>query len=489
MIARPLRHAILIAVLICGVAQAPADPVGRAATPPRPAIADTVTHHTLVLPGRTLRFTATAGAIRLQTDSGVPRSDIAFIAYQQEDADPRTRKVTFVMNGGPGFASGWLNVGAVGPWRIPFNGGPSASPVLMPNAETWLDFTDLVFIDPADTGLSRILGNEEEGRKQFFSVEGDIGSLAAAIRLWLDQAQRNASPKYLLGESYGGFRGPRLARALASEQGTGLSGLILLSPLLDFGGRSEVFDPFAYAVRLPTMAAVARKATTRADVADVEHYAVNGFLVDATAGERNPAAIERRTARVAGFVGLPLDVVARYRGLIGIGDFARILNQATGRVTSLYDATVSIPDPYPEETRSHYPDPILDGLQAPVASAMVTLYETELNVRHEGTYRLQSPMAFKFWDWGHRQQGGAQSLDAMRQALALDPRLHVLIAHGLYDLVTPYFATQILLDQIPAASGGDRVRLVVYPGGHMFYSQDVSRAAFRAEAKKLIDAE
>lgn len=486
MVLKAIRIVLLAAALAAPAAwaQAPAD--NRIARPP---VADGVTRHALELPGRILRFTATAGAIRLNTDKGAPRADIAFIAYQMEEADPRTRKVTFVLNGGPGFASGWLNVGAIGPWRIPFAGGPSASPTLLPNAETWLDFTDLVFIDPADTGFSRILGNEEEVRKQLFSVEGDIRSIAETIRLWLDRAQRNTSPKYLLGESYGGFRGPRLARALAADQGTGLSGLVLLSPVLDFGGRSTVLDPLWYAAHLPSMTAAARGVSKRADLAEVEHYAVTEFLVDATAGERDPAAIDRRSARVAGFLGLAPAVVARSRGLIDNGVFAHELNRTAGRVTSLYDATISIPDPYPRQALSDYPDPVLDGLQAPVASAMVTLYETKLNTRPDGAYRLQSPTAFHQWDWGHGMQNQPQSMGGMRQALALDPHFHVLIAHGLYDLVTPYFATQLLLDQIPASSGGDRVRLVTYPGGHMFYSQDASRGAFREDGRKLFEAE
>lgn len=498
MVSRAVLIGFLAAALAVPLAwaQVPADlpaPASRpAAAPPKPLPAEAVTRHTLELPGRTLRFTATAGAIRLDTDKGAPRADIAFIAYQLDDADPRTRKVTFVLNGGPGVASGWLQVGAVGPWRIPFDGGPSASPALLPNADTWLDFTDLVFVDPADTGFSRILATDEEVRKRLFSVDGDIASLAETMRHWLDRAQRTISPKYLLGESYGGFRGPRLARVLAADQGTGLSGLVLVSPVLDFGGRSFVFDPFSYAQRLPTMTAAARAASgavSRADLADVERYAASEFLVDATAGERNPAAIERRSVRVAGFLGLAPAVVGRYRGLIDNQIFAHELNRASGRVTSLYDATVTIPDPFPRQALSDYPDPVLDGLQAPVTSAMVALYETKLNARQDGTYRLQSPSAFRQWDWGHGMHNQPQSLSAMRQALALDAHLHVLITHGLFDLVTPYFATQMLLDQIPAGSGGDRVRLTTYPGGHMFYSQDASRAAFRTDARKMYEAE
>jgi carboxypeptidase C (cathepsin A) len=473
----------------------PASPrQGSTPSTPKPLPADVTTHHTLELPGRTLKFRATAGAIRLMDDKGAPRADIAFIAYQLEDADPRTRKVTFVLNGGPGFASGWLQVGAVGPWRIPFGGdatAPSASPAPLPNAETWLDFTDLVFIDPVDTGFSRVLTTNEEARKRMFSVPGDIAYLAETIRMWVDRFDRSVSPKYILGESYGGFRAPRLARELASVQGTGVTGLVMVSPALDIPGRNYIFDPFYLASRLPSMAAAARAAqgpVTRAQLADVEQYAQSEFLVDATKGESDPAAIARRSEKVAAFIGLDPALVARYHGLIDPDIFLHELDRKTARVGSVYDATITTADPWPLWTMSEYPDPVLEALQAPVSSAMVAIYETQLNWRPEYAYRLQSPVASKQWDWGHGFSSHPQSVGWMREALALDPHLHVLIAHGLFDLVTPYFYTQLLLDQIPASVAGDRVRLVAYPGGHMFYSQDASRAAFRDAAQAMYGA-
>jgi carboxypeptidase C (cathepsin A) len=494
-----LRCCLLLTALVCAPAvhaQTPAEtgaPPGRqaqAATTPKSLPADVTVHHLLELPGRALKFTSTAGAIRLLDDKGAPRADVAFIAYQLEDADPRTRKVTFVLNGGPGFASGWLQMGAVGPWRIPMGGdatAPSASPAPIPNAETWLDFTDLVFIDPVDTGFSRVLTTNDAERKAMFSVNGDITYLAETIRRWLDRANRDISPKYLLGESYGGFRAPRLARELASAQGVGVSGMLLISPALDLGGRSWAFDPFYYAERLPSMAAVARAEhgpVTRAQLADVEKYATGEFLLDATKGESDPVAIARRSVQVAGFVGLDPALVARYHGLIGTEVFLHELDRAAGRVGSLYDGTVTIADPWPLWTMSEYPDPILEGLKAPVSSAMVTVYQTELNWRPDYAYQLESPTAFKQWDWGHSGVP-PQAVTWLRPALALDPHLHVLIGHGLFDVVTPYFQTQLLLDQIPAASGGDRVKLMTYSGGHMFYIQDAARAAFREDARKL----
>jgi carboxypeptidase C (cathepsin A) len=300
----------------------------------------------------------------------------------------------------------------------------------------------------------------------------------------------------LLGESYGGFRAPRLARELASVQGVGLSGLVLVSPALDIGGRSWAFDPFYFADRLPSMAAVARTArgpeggsVTRAQLGDVEHYAATDFLVDATKGESDPAAIARRSARVAELIGLDPAVVRRYHGLINNDVFLHEVDRAAGRVGSAYDATITSVDPWPLLTESPYADPVLEALQAPVGSAMVAIYETQLNWRPDYAYRLQSPTAFRQWDWGRGLLNQPQSMGAMRTALALDPHLHVLIAHGLFDLVTPYFGTQLLLDQVPGPGLGDRVRLVTYPGGHMFYTQDASRAGFREAARALIEGE
>jgi carboxypeptidase C (cathepsin A) len=450
--------------------------------------APSVTHHTLELPGRTLRFEATAGAITLREQMREPHAELAFIAFQLEGADRVHRPVTFGFNGGPGFASGWLNVGAVGPWRIAMGGeaaSPSASPEPMPNAETWLDFTDLVFIDPAGTGFSRVLSGSADIRHRFWSVDGDVDYLAEAVRRWLDRFDRNVSPKYLLGESYGGFRVPRLARRLAEHQDTGVSGLVLISPALDFGGRSTVFDPFGYAAWLPSMVAASRAEQgpiARAQLADVEHYARTEFLLDATRGEADAEAIARRSARVAELTGLDPALVHRYHGLLDPKLFLHELDRRQGRVGSIYDATVTTPDPSPLEPLSDYPDPVLDGLKAPVGSAMVAIYETRLNWRPDGLYRLGSDEVRREWDWGHSVWNPPQAVEAMRNALALDSRLSVLITHGLFDLVTPYLRTQFLLDQLPPDGLGDRVRLSVHPGGHMFYIDDDSRAALHAEA-------
>lgn len=452
---------------------------------------DVTTQHQLVLPSRTLKFSATAGAIRLHDAASSPRADVAFISFQLEGAEKAHRAVTFALNGGPGFSSAWLNVGAVGPWRIPLGGGftaPSASPEPMANADTWLDFTDLVFIDPAGTGYSQVLAKDRDSRRRLWSVDGDIEYLAEAIRVWLDRYDRSLSPKYLLGESYGGFRVPRLARELAARQETGVSGLILVSPALDFGGRSVAFAPFSYVTRLPSMAAAAlaaRGPVTRQQLTEVEHYAATDFLIDVTRGNRDTDAIARRSARVAEFTGLDPALVRRYDGLLNNAVFLHELNRKQERVASIYDATITSVDPDPLSALSEYPDPVLDALKAPVSSAMVAIYRNQLNWHPSNTYRLESTAAHREWDWGRNVWAPPQSMEAMQTALALDPRLSVLIIHGLFDLVTPYFGTQLLLDQLTEADIANRVRLSVCPGGHMIYIDDASRTALRDEAARV----
>ena len=170
--------------------------------------------------------------------------------------------MTFLFNGGPGAASAWLQFGAAGPWRLAINADAvtsSASPDLLPNAETWLDFTDLVFIDPVGTGYSRFVATGEEVRKRFYSVDGDVNAIALVIRRWLEKSDRLLSPKFVAGESYGGIRGPKIVRNLQVDQGVGVRGLMLVSPLFDyreFTGSSLL----QYVWSLPSMAAVAREA-------------------------------------------------------------------------------------------------------------------------------------------------------------------------------------------------------------------------------------
>ncbi|UWU72875.1 S10 family peptidase [Bradyrhizobium sp. NC92] len=449
---------------------------------------DSTTRQALELPGRTLAFTATAGSIRLFDDKGEPQADIAYTSYQLDGCDRATRPVAFFFNGGPGASSAWLQLGSAGPWRLPINADdvtPSTSPEVKPNAETWLDFTDLVFIDPVGTGYSRFVATGEDVRKQFFSVDGDVNALAVVIRRWLEKHDRLLSPKYVVGESYGGIRGPKVVRQLQKQQGVGVKGLIMASPVFDyseFGGTSLL----QYVSTLPSYVATVRESkgpVKRADLADVEAYARGEFLVDLVKGRADKEAATRLADKVAALTGIDQAVSRRLAGRFDAGTFSRELDRKNGKVTGRFDASVHGFDPYPESSCPAYGDPSGETLLAPLTSAAVDLLMRKLNWRPDGSYELVNGAVAPAWNYG---PGLPQSLFELRQILATDPKMKVLVAHGLFDLVTPYFRSQLVLDQFPAFASAPRVKLAVYPGGHMFYSRDASRQAFRAEVEAMM---
>jgi carboxypeptidase C (cathepsin A) len=452
---------------------------------------DVTTEHVLQLPGRALTFTATAGSLPLVDQAGNVQAEIGYVAYVRAGAEPGTRPVTFAVNGGPGAASAYLHLGPIGPWRLPLGGAsvsPSQPPALVPNAETWLDFTDLVFIDPIETGYSRANGSPDEIRDRYFTIDGDIASLSAVIARWLRANERLGSPKFFVGESYGGFRGPLIAHKLQSDIGIGLSGLVLLSPVLDFGLLSQPrHAPMEFVTRLPSYAAaqLERKGTVSREVlAEVERYAAGEYLVDLTRGLQDREAVGRLSARVAEITGLDPDLVRRRAGRVDMGTFAREFRRGESRVISLYDTGVSSPDPDPTSPSREGDDPGLTALTAPLTSAIVDHLWRNLGWRVPNQrYELLNGSVNGRWRYG-RGRSAPEVVDDLKRALALDPKLRVMVVHGLTDLVTPYFASELILRQLPL-DGGARVSLATYMGGHMFYTRDGSRAAFRADAERM----
>lgn len=453
---------------------------------------DSTTRQTVGLADRTLNFSATAGSIRLFNDKGEPEADIAYTAYQLDGTDPANRPVTFFFNGGPGASSAWLQLGAAGPWRIAFGSdGKPPSPELKPNAETWLDFSDLVFIDPVGTGFSRFVTTSEDARKKYFSAEGDVAANAVTVRRWLEKNGRLTSPKYVVGESYGGIRTPRVVRSLQTQQGVSVKGLLLVSPVLDFREYSGS-SLLQYVASLPTMAAAAREARqkgkpplTRADIADVERYASGEFLQDLVKGLADTEATNRLADKFAEFTGIDKVVSRRLAGRLDPIEFRREFDRRDGRVTGRYDASITGFDPQPDSSFYHFDDPSLEPLLAPVTSAAVDLTARKLNWKPDGSYEVLSNEVNRAWDFG-RGLNPLESITQLKQVLALDPAFKLVVAHGLFDLAAPYFGSKMLLDQLPAYATPDRVKLIVYPGGHMFYSRDGSRQALRGEAQAMM---
>ncbi len=477
--------------------------------------ADTVTQHSLELPGRTLRFNATAGTIPITNVAGKQLAEMAYVAYTLDGAPVGSRPVTFAMNGGPGSSSAWLHIGAMGPWRLRLEeaaASPSAPAPLLPNTETWLDFTDLVFVDPVGTGYSQMSpggraandnadedgdsgrrgrGNREDGGARYFwSIDGDIESISQFMHSWLQKAGRLTSPKLLVGESYGGFRGPRIARALESRHGVALNAMILVSPVLDFAGRRGGYPPLPYVTMLPSLAAAELERrgeeVTRERLRTVEDYARDDYLQDLLRGPRDGDAVARIVAKVAEITGLPAEAVSRYGGRISGRTYVEEINRPTGKLASMYDASIRGLDPDPKSSRRHYRDPFTTALNAPMTTAMLQLYVDKLSYRTDRRYVKMSGEVNRRWQWGN-SPSSPESVGDLKEALALDKRVRVLVAHGYTDLVTPYFASELVLNQLPSYGDAQRVSTIVYPGGHMFYSRDASRKSFREDAFNLVE--
>ncbi len=474
----------------------PADKAERPAMP-----ADVTSDQHVSLPGRTLKYRVTAGSLPMTNAKGEHKADIFYIAYILDTGKPAAdRPITFAFNGGPGASSAYLHIGALGPRRLEFgNDGdsPSTPPRLTDNPDTWLDFTDLVFIDPVGTGYSSTLTNSDEDNKAYWGVSQDVDSLSNFIAHYLTKTGRLTSPHYLVGESYGGIRGPKIAHHLQTQEGVGINGIVLLSPALDYGfltgGPLTLLLDMA---RLPSMAAVAlsAKGPVTADMLKpVEQYAAGDYLLDLAHGRGDPAARDRVAEKVAALIGLDPKLVKQLGSQVDIRSYARDLHRDDGTVTSIYDGTVKGFDAFPHSARPQFEDPILQGTTAPVASAIIDYIQVALGYKIDQPYHLLSYEVNGKWDWNVSSQDGGEpripsSVDDLAQALALDPNLKVIIAHGMTDTITPYFATKYIIDHMPAFGDGSRLQVKLYPGGHMNYSRDASRAALRADAIKLYPA-
>jgi carboxypeptidase C (cathepsin A) len=452
---------------------------------------DSVTQHSIALPGGKLDYTATAGTFPLFDQSGERAAAVFYTAYVAKSAQPGSRPVTFVFNGGPGAASAFLHLGLVGPRIAEFGmaGHDGANVHLIDNPDTWLAFTDLVLIDPVGTGWSRAA--KPDGAHPFWDVHGDAESMAKVIALYVSKNSRASSPKFILGESYGGFRAAKVARQLQSEQGIVVSGILMLSPLLEgafqFGGERFALGA---ALQLPSLAAaeLERKGTFSQDaLAQAEHFALTDYLSTLAGPPLQGDAASKFYARVAAMTGLSVASITQSRGFIR-DDYVKNLGLGDHKVVSHYDATFASDDPFPETPAPRGPDAILDGVIRAYGGTFVGYARDELGFKTEMTYDLLDPEISNRWDWGQSGHSPPSVTDDLRVMLAMTPSFRLMIAHGYSDMVTPFAVTRYLLDHLPPTDGEDRTQLKLYRGGHMFYLDPASRKAFTADARTMYAA-
>ncbi|GAA0298808.1 S10 family peptidase [Sphingomonas oligophenolica] len=457
-----------------------------------PLSADKTVKQSATIGGRTINYDATVGTISVRDEKGKEIGQVVYTAYVVPGAGVN-RPVTFAFNGGPGASSVYLNMGAVGPKRIQFGAqgnAPSDSPVTTDNQNSWLDFTDLVFIDPIGTGFSRSLADADKTKKAFYANDPDIKYLSKVVFDWLVKAGRLRSPKYVMGESYGGYRAPRIAYELQSQIGVGVTGLVMVSPYLDpaSGDGATALSPLPWMIDLPSMAAAHLEnqgKLTPAAMAEIEAYVRGPFATDLLRGRSDPEAVARLVKHVTDLTGLDPALVQRLGGRVDSGTFLREIHRNDGTIGSVYDSNVTAFDPFPWSAQRQSNDPILDALIAPTTSAMVDFVTRVVGWKTDARYNALSYDVNKAWDRGKPDDSPVQDL---RKAIANDPHMGVMIVHGWDDLSCPFFASRLIVDQLPSFGMAERVKLNVYPGGHMFYSRPDSGAALKADARALYAA-
>lgn len=451
----------------------------------KPFPADKSIRQTAVIGGKAVNYVATVGTIPVKDDKGAVIGEVVYTAYTVPGA-PANRPVTFAFNGGPGASSVYLNLGAIGPKRVAFGDAgdaPSDPAVLRDNANSWLDFTDLVFIDPIGTGFSRSREDEEKSKKDFFTADADIHYLSRVVYDWLLRNDRLTSRKYLVGESYGGYRVPRLAYYLQTQMGVGLSGITMVSPYLDPPaiGEDDALSPLRWMINLPAMAAgqFEREGKTLSDatMAPVEAYTRTQFVEDFLAGPQDKAATDRLSAKVAELTGLDPALVRRMDGRVDIGTYLREIRRSQGLVGSVYDSNVTAFDPFPASARPDYSDPLLTSIIAPTTSAMVDFITRQVGWDVDARYNALSYKVNQDW----KSDDTDRPVTDLRRAIATDPKMAVNIVHGWNDLSCPYFGSRLIVAQMPGFGVQNRIALHVYPGGHMFYSRADSGAALRRD--------
>jgi len=448
---------------------------------------------TITVNGKTLHYTATVGTIKLKSADDKPTGDVTYISYVLDTPkDAPHRPVTFAFNGGPGASSVYLNLGAIGPKHIAFaNEGdsPSDPAILTDNPGTWLDFTDLVFIDPIGTGFSRSEVDEAETKKLFYAPTPDVEYLSLVIYKWLVKNDRMLDKKYLIGQSYGGYRGPRIALYLQGTLGVGVNGVVLVSPYLNPQFGDGNLSPIPWMTTLPPIVAAHLESEgklTDAAMADVINYTRGEYATTLLKGRSDPAATDAMIARVTQMTGLDPTFVKYSGGRIDTQAYLREVHRSQGRLGSIYDSNVTGYDPFPFSPEQESNDPILASIIAPTTTAMVDFVTRTVGWKTDARYNALSYDVNRQWDRNTDLRTG--SVPDLRQAVAADPKLRVLILHGWNDLSCPFMGSILSADQMPLMGDPSRVQVHEFPGGHMFYTRPANGAGLHKLAEQMVAA-
>jgi carboxypeptidase C (cathepsin A) len=497
---------LLVLLCVASIALAEEEAKPPESPPEIPEAASSVTQHSIVIDGATIRYTATAGYLIVDNADEKPVAKFGYTAYVRDGFDdPSRRPITFAFNGGPGSASIWLHMGVLGPRIVVTPDAEFAPPPpydVRDNENSILDVSDLVMIDPVGTGYSRPVG--EARGEDFWGVDQDIDSVARFIKEYVTQNSRWGSPKILLGESYGGMRSGGVALALLERHGMALNGVVLVSPFMEMAtGFDGLGVDLPHVMFLPTLAATAwyhealadRPEDLEAFIAEVRDFAYSEYAPALLKGSRLGA--EERAAvlaKLARYTGVSEDYWDKADLRVNHQQFLKELlrdrKQTVGRIDSRY---VGRSFDLLGEEMSY--DPQSAAVTAAFTSAFLDYYHNQLDFGRDLEYKISGGV-WGSWDWKHRPPDGSgfaipfpnTSID-LAHAMGKNPTMKLLVLQGHFDLATPQLATEYYVDHMDLLpEQRANVTIEYYDAGHMMYLHPPSRVKFKRDVARFIAA-
>jgi len=459
-----------------------------------------VTKHTVRVGSKTLNYSVTTGFMPLKNAvSGETEARIFFMAYTLDVPASEKRPLMFSFNGGPGSASVWLHMGAIGPRRVKMlDDGMMPPPPydVEDNQQTWLEQTDLVFIDPVGTGYSR--ATKSELAAKYFGVRGDIESVGEFIRLYLVRNERWSSPLFLVGESYGTTRASGLSDYLF-EHGIGLNGIVLISTVMNFQTlRFANNNDLPLVLILPSYATTAwyhKKLSPEmqgkpvAQVAkEAENFAANEYMpamlrIDALSPQEKQNLLDKFSQ----FTGLSKDFVDKNNFRIELDKFNKELmrdrRRTTGRLESRLlgidrDAGGEGPDS----------DPSMNAIRPPYTAVFNDYVRRELGYKSDTEYYILGGGITAPWNW-NTNNGYADTSIPLKDAMAKNPYMRIFIACGYYDMATPFYAAEYTVSALNLdPSLRKNISFQYYESGHMVYIEKNSLKKLHDDVSSFIAA-
>ncbi len=479
-----------------------------------PVVEDNIvsTKHTLKIKGKTLRYTVNVGTIVLKEEvdkeGHKPKAEMFFVAFTKDGVRDRTRRpVTFSFNGGPGSSSVWMLLGLLGPKRVPVSVDDAvANNRLGPpyqvtdNEFTLLEESDLVFIDPVGTGYSRPLSGEDSNPDEFFTFRRDLDSVGEFIRLYVSRNQRWSSPKFLIGESYGTTRASGLSGFLQDRFGLYLNGMMLISSVLNF--QTILFNQgndLPFVMYVPTYAITARyhkkiaKRYLQMDedkfLDEVRTFTENEYLPALHRGNGLSEAEQDQVAeKLAGYTGVSKTWILQNNLRVPIMRFAKEILREEGLSVGRFDSRITGVD-RDDASEMFERDPSFDVVQGVYSACLNDYVRRELGFESDLPYEVLSFKVLPKWKYDEFENNYVNVAETLRGAMMKNPHMKLLVANGIYDMATPFYATEYTMNHLGLRNGVDEnITMTYYPAGHMMYTHKPSLKRLSADLKKFVKA-